>query len=226
MSSRIRLGLALAGASMASILFYLLASLENDNFEYSYLVWNLALAWLPLVLVLWLVRVLHSRVWSSWLPLVITLAWLGFLPNSFYMITDYIHLYEVVRVNVLFDVVMFTSFILNGLILGYLSVCLVHQEFLKRLSRRTSAVLIGGILLMTSFAIYIGRDLRWNTWDIMFNPASVIFDVSDRLINPGAHPQVVSTTISFFVLLSTIYIVVWQLMRAARTQPGVDQKRP
>jgi len=218
MSSRVRLGVALVCASVVSLVFYLVGSLENDRSDYSYLVWNLVLAWLPLLLILWLQRVLHSRVWSSWLPLVITLLWLGFLPNSFYMITDYIHLHEVARVNMLFDVVMFTSFILNGLVLGYLSLYLVHTEFLKRLSRRMSGILVGGVLLLTSFAIYIGRDLRWNTWDVVFNPASVIFDVSDRIINPAAHPQVLSTTLSFFVLLGITYVVVWQMMRAARTQ--------
>lgn len=218
MSSKVRLGIALVFSSAVSLVLFLLAGLDNDHFDFSYLVWNLWLAWLPLILVLWLQRMLRTRVWSSWMPLVITLLWLGFLPNSFYMITDYIHLHEVVRVNMLLDVVMFTSFILNGLVLGYLSLYIVHAEFLKRLSRRTSSLLVAGVLLLTSFAIYIGRDLRWNTWDIIFNPASVIFDVSDRIINPAAHPQVFSTTFSFFVLLSTIYVVVWQMMRAARAQ--------
>lgn len=218
MSSRVRLGVALACASTVSLIFYFIGSLENDRYDYSYLIWNLFLAWLPLLLVVWLQRILHGHVWSSWLPLIITLLWLGFLPNSFYMITDYIHLHEISRVNMLFDVVMFTSFILNGLVLGYLSLYLVHTEFLKRLSRRASSLLVGGVLLLTSFAIYIGRDLRWNTWDVVFNPASVIFDVSDRIINPAAHPQVFSTTISFFILLTIIYVVVWQMMRAARTQ--------
>lgn len=218
MSSRVRLGLALACSSAVSIMLYLISSLENGTIVYTYLVWNLGLAWIPLVLVLWLQRVLRGRLWSSWLPVVITVIWLSFLPNSFYMITDYIHLHELSRVNMLFDLVMFTSFIVNGVMLGYLSLFLVHQEFVKRLSRRTSAVFVAGVLLLASFAIFIGRDLRWNTWDVILNPASVIFDVSDRLINPSAHPQMLSTTLSFFVLLSSIYLVIWQMMRAARAQ--------
>lgn len=218
LSSRVRLGLSLFVASLVSVGFFLVASHENDNFAYAYLVWNLFLAWIPLVLVLWLVKLLKNRRWSSWLPFVVTGLWVLFLPNSFYMITDYIHLNEAPRANLLFDVITFTSFILNGIILGYLSLFLVHQEFIKRLSRRVAAGLVGGILLITSFAIYIGRDLRWNTWDIVFNPASVIFDVSDRIINPSAHPQVLSTTLSFFVLLTVVYAVIWQLMRVARAQ--------
>lgn len=218
LSSKLRLALALLLASVVSVGLYLIASLENGQFAYSYLTWNLFLAWIPLLLVLWLVKILKSRLWSSWLPLVVTVLWVLFLPNSFYMITDFIHLHGAPRVNLLFDVVTFTSFILNGIILGYLSLFLVHQEFLKRLNRRMAAGLVGAVLLLTSFAIYIGRDLRWNTWDIMFNPASVIFDVSDRVINPSAHPQVFSTTISFFVLLSSVYAVIWYMMRVARAQ--------
>lgn len=220
LSSRFRLGIALACSSLVSVILYAITSVENGEAAYSYLLWNLALAWLPLLLVMWLVRVLRSRLWSSWLPLLLTVIWISFLPNSFYMITDFIHVNEISRVNLLFDVVMFTSFILNGVVLGYLSLCLVHQELIKRLSRRTSAALVGGVLLLASFAIYIGRDLRWNTWDVLFNPASVIFDVSDRLLNPGAHPQVFSTTLSFFILLTSVYVIIWQLLRAARTQKG------
>lgn len=218
MSSRVRLGAALVCSSLVGVALFLVASLENNSFDYGYLLWNLGLAWIPLVLVLWLQKVLRTHLWSSWLPLIITLLWLSFLPNSFYMLTDYIHLHELERVNPLFDLVMFTSLILNALILGYLSLYLVHQEFVKRLTRQASALLVGGVLLLSSFAIFIGRDLRWNTWDVVLNPASVIFDVSDRLINPGAHPQVFSTTFSFFVLLTSIYVVIWQMMRAARTQ--------
>jgi uncharacterized membrane protein len=189
---------------------------QNDEMAYTYLLWNLGLAWIPLLLVLWLESVLHSRLWSSWMPLILTVLWLSFLPNSFYMITDFIHLQETARADLLFDVVMFTSFILNGVLLGYLSVFVVHTELVKRLSRKVSALLVGSVFALTSFAIYIGRDLRWNTWDVLFNPASVIFDVSDRILNPNAHPQIFSTTISFLALLASIYAILWQLSRTTK----------
>jgi len=213
-----RLGLALAGSSAVSIALFLLSGAQNNTFTEVYLIWNLGLAWVPLLFILWLQRLLRTRLWSGWQPLAITIVWLSFLPNSFYMITDLIHLHEIERTDMLFDLVMFTSFVMNGVMLGYLSLFLVHLELIKRLSRRVSALIISGVLLLASFAIFIGRDLRWNTWDVVLNPASVIFDVSDRLINPGAHPQVFSTTASFFVLLASTYVVVWYMLRAARTQ--------
>ncbi len=218
MSTRAKLGLALGASSLVSVGFWLVGAISNGNTELWYLVWNLALAWVPLLLALWLERILNLRLWSSWLALLVTFLWLAFLPNSFYVISDFVHLTEIPRVDIVSDVVMFGSFAINGLMLGYLSLFLVHGELRKRLSARTSGLLVTGILLISSFAIYIGRDLRWNTWDVIFSPASLLFDISDRLLNPGAHPQVLSTTAAFFVLLSSLYIVIFYMVRVARHQ--------
>lgn len=217
-SSRARLGLALGISSLVSICFLAAGSISNNSWEYSYMAWNLFLAWIPLGLALSLERILRTKLWSSWLALVVTLLWLGFLPNSFYILTDFIHVQEVPRVDVVFDVVMLGSFTLNGFILGFISLFIVHTELRKRLSAVFSGVLAAAVLLISSFAIYIGRDLRWNTWDVLFNPASLLFDVSDRIINVGVHPQVFSTTFSFFVLLGSTYGVVWYAVRALRQQ--------
>ena len=212
------MGFALFVSSLVSVGFWVAGAISNDSTEYGYLVWNLALAWIPLALALWLESVLNVKLWSSWLALLATLLWLAFLPNSFYLISDFVHLTEVPRADIVFDVVMFGSFALNGLLLGYLSLFLVHGELRKRLDVRTSGLMISAVLLLSSFAIYIGRDLRWNTWDVILSPASLLFDVSDRLINAGAHPQVFSTTLSFFILLSSLYVVILYIARALRQQ--------
>lgn len=216
LSSRTRLGLALGWSSITSLALFVVGIFSNDSTEFSYLIWNLALAWIPLALTLWLERTLRRKLWSSWQALALTLLWVAFLPNSFYMITDFIHLKEVARADILFDVITFTSFVANGVVLGFASLYMVHSELAQRVGRQISGALVSGTLLLTSFAIYIGRDLRWNTWDIVFNPASLLFDVSDRLLNPGTHPQVISTTFGFFVLLGSLYFIMWQLARNLR----------
>lgn len=218
LSTRARLGLALLASTLVSTGFWVAGAISNSSTEFWYLVNNLALAWIPLGLALWLERILRTKLWSSWLAMLVTFMWLGFLPNSFYVISDFVHLTEVPRADVVFDVVMFGSFAINGLILGYLSLFLVHGELRKRLSARASGIMVGAVILLSSFAIYIGRDLRWNTWDVVFSPASLLFDVSDRLLNAGAHPQIFSTTFSFFVLLGSIYVVILYIARALRQQ--------
>lgn len=116
----------------------------------------------------------------------------------------------------LYDIVMFTSFVFNGLVAGFMSLFLMHRELLKRMKYQNAHIVVAVVLLACSFAIYLGRSLRWNSWDVLVNPAGILFDVSDRVVNPGAHPQSFVTTVTFFLLLSSMYYVVWELVRALR----------
>lgn len=208
-------------ASAASILLYVGGVIRDPYYGYGYMVWNLFLAWVPLLLIVWLRQVLKRKRWSSWQGITLSVLWLGFLPNSFYMISDYIHLEDQPSVDVLYDAVMLTSFVLTGLFLGYLSLYLFHNELGRRLPARSARKIIAFVLFMCSIAIYLGRDLRWNTWDLFVNPAGILFDVSDRLINSRAHGQMFVTIFSFYLLLGVIYIIIRNI---ARQIPAAERK--
>jgi len=203
-------------STFASIVLFLIGAWRNHSWELAYLVWNLFLAWLPLLFAVWLVNVLRYKLWSSWEALLASFLWLLFLPNSFYMVSDFIHLGESPRVDILYDAVMFTSFIFVGVVLGLSSLYLVHQEFRKRFSIRSSTVWLGIIFLLCSFAIYLGRDLRWNSWDILTNPGGLVFDVSDRLLHPSAYRQMFVTTGTFLALISSMYGLTYKAIGLIR----------
>lgn len=207
---------ALGVGTLAALLLFLWGAYRNHTFYYSYLSWNLMLAWLPLLFAVLLVRSLRRKLWSAWEPLGYSLLWLLFLPNSFYMISDFIHLRDVPSVDILFDAVMFSAFIYTGVLLGITSLYLVHRELKRRLQPLTAAGLIGLTLLVSSFAIYIGRDLRWNSWDVVTNPGGLLFDVSDRFLRPEAYPQMLVTLFSFFILLSSMYVLAYHGAKAIR----------
>lgn len=203
-------------SSLVSVGLFTLRVLASQNTRYWFLLWNLALAWLPMLFAWWLVKRLQRQAWPSWQNVLLTALWLGFLPNSFYIASDLIHLRSTGEVSQLFDIVMFVSFTWNGFLLGFTSLFFVHQQLLARLKAANAHATVAVVLLLCSFAIYLGRYLRWNTWDVLINPAGLLFDVSDRLIYPTAHPQTFTTTASFFVLLSSMYVVVWQLIHIFR----------
>jgi len=213
-SSRERVVASLAGLTTVSVGLFVFGAITNHSWQFGYLVWNLFLAWLPLLIMALLFRSLQKHVWSSWRPFLLTLLWLIFLPNSFYMISDFVHIQDVVRHNLLYDVVMFTAFIFTAALVGFCSLYMVHVQLRRRISMRASSVLVAVILFLCSFAIYLGRDLRWNSWDVLVNPAGILFDVSDHLIHPLQHTDMFSMTISFFVLLTSLYVVGWQLGEA------------
>ncbi len=217
-SPRERVVASLAGLTGVSTLLFVAGAIADHSTAFSFMLYNLFLAWLPFVAALLLVRGLRTRLWSSWPMLLLTLLWLLLLPNSFYMISDFTHLGDMVHRNLLYDTVLFAACIFTAVLVGYCSLYMVHAQLRKRLSGRASASLIAVVLLLGSFAIYLGRNLRWNSWDVLLNPAGILFDVSDVLIHPLQHGAALSTTVSFFVLLGSLYVVGWQLGEATRQQ--------
>jgi uncharacterized membrane protein len=181
--------------------------------QFLFLPENLALAWLGLIFSWLLVRRLKNHRWLSLKSLGLTFLWFVFLPNTWYVLTDFIHVYDRPEISQLYDIAMMTALVINGFILGFTSLYLVHKQLLKRLSETKSFVLVGLTILFSSFAIYLGRDLRWNTWDVIAHPAGIIINVTDRIIDPLGHPRAVNVTALFFVLISTLYFAIWLFVR-------------
>lgn len=201
--------LALGVSTGVSLLLYAYAAIRNNSLAYDYLPWNLVLSWVPLLIAIRLTVVLRNKLWSSWEAMLTSFAWLVFLPNSFYMITDYIHLQDTGRVDILYDTAMFTSFIFTAVVLGFTSLVLVHAQFRKRFSSNLSTTIVSSILLACSFGIYIGRDLRWNSWDFLTNPGGLLFDITDRLTHISSYPQMILTVITYTILLLSMYRLLW-----------------
>lgn len=207
------LALALLLASGVSLLLYGVSVQRAGQLLYTYLPFNLVLAWIPLGLALWLSHLLKRRLWSSWLCLALTGLWLVFLPNSFYIVTDLIHLTSVYPEHLVLASVLFFSFALTGLLLGYSSVWLVHRRLLERVSPRAALAAIIVTLLACSVAIYVGRDLRWNSWDVLLSPDGLLYDLSIRFSHPAEYGTIAGVVGGFFVLLSGMYGVLLHLGR-------------
>lgn len=174
-----------------------------------YLLWNLFLAWVPFGLTIWLIRLLRRKAWSSWEGMAVSAAWIAFLPNSFYMVSDFIHLSEVNPDRLLFYSVLFASFIFTALALGIASLYMVHAELRRRLAAGAAWAWILCVLFICCVAIYVGRDLRWNSWDVLVDPAGLLFDLSSRLLRPSEYRSIIGVIAPFFVLLSSVYAIAW-----------------
>lgn len=210
---------ALLISNLVTVVLFLLRVIVTKDMRYWFLFWNLLLAWVPVFLAWLLIKQLKKQRWSDPLPLLLTLLWLVFLPNSFYLMSDLIHLKNTGEIGLLYDAVLFLSCIWNGAVAGMLSIYWVHKALLQRRTARFASLIVGATFLLTSIAIYLGRNLRWNTWDILANPAGLLFDVSERVINPLAHPQIFVTSLTFFVLLSSMYYVIWTFIQAIQVKP-------
>lgn len=80
---------------------------------------------------------------------------------------------------------------------------------------KTNTILVT-LLFISSFGVYLGRFLRWNTWDIISNPIDLLADIADRFIHPLSHGRTWGITLLMGTLLSFIYFSVSVLMKGAR----------
>jgi uncharacterized membrane protein len=71
------------------IFFYTYRVLMTQSFRFEFIFGNLALAWLGLIFGWLLVRKLKSKRWTNWESILLTVLWLMFLPNTWYVLTDF-----------------------------------------------------------------------------------------------------------------------------------------
>ncbi len=201
---------------LLSVFLLVIRIIASDSTRYIFLLWNLILAAIPVLIAYVLTQRVRQFGWIKWQQIVLTILFLGFLPNSFYLVTDLVHLRETYEASLIYDVVLLVSFMWSGLVLGYCAVYLVHIELKRRMSENQALGLAMLLLLAVSFAIYLGRYTRWNTWDLLMQPAGLLFDVSDRFINPAVHSDTYSTTGIIFLLLASLYFVIYETTQLVR----------
>jgi len=189
-------------------------ALSTESVSYSNLLWHLFLAWIPFLIAL-LVYDRHRRGVSPWAVLAPAIAWLLFLPNAPYLLTDYFLLRWVDGAPVWFDVVLLTAFAWTGLLLGFVSLFLMHAVARALFGRLTSWMLVIGVLGLTSFGVYVGRFWRWNSWDAIVQPTHLLGDLAARLSDPVAMSKVAAATIILTGFLTLAYVVLYSFLRLA-----------
>jgi uncharacterized membrane protein len=179
---------------------------------YDFLPWNLFLAWIPLIAATLVYdRARRGTPLAHLLPLAAV--WLLFLPNAPYLLTDFVHLGSRDDAPLWFDIVLFGSFAWTGMLLGFLSIFVMQTVVRNAYGWIWSWVLVGGSLAASSFGIYLGRSLRWNSWDFVVRPGALLQDIWARMADPLAYPRGVGMTLALTALLWTGYLTVYAFAR-------------
>jgi uncharacterized membrane protein len=179
----------------------------TEKVTFVFLIWNLFLAVIPFVISSVLVLAMHKL---NRVVLVLgILLWLLFFPNAPYILTDLFHLKERSGIPLWFDLMVILSAAWNGLILGLLSLQDIQYVISKRFSVVWSWVAVTLSLGLCGFGIYVGRYLRWNSWDVVTNPLGLTTDLLERITDPFTHPRTVGVTILYtsFLLLAYLFFV-------------------
>jgi uncharacterized membrane protein len=177
---------------------------------YAFLVVNLFLAAVPLFFSTALRIATHWRLhWT--IRLGVFSLWLLFLPNAPYILTDILHLTGASHAPAWYDLALLLSFSGTGLLLGYLSLIDVQAIVARSFGLTWGWIFAMVSLVLSGFAIYLGRFLRWNSWDVLIEPTRV-FDIIGGVVHPWAHTQAVSVTLIFGGILTLGYITLRVLL--------------
>jgi len=180
--------------------------LHTHSGIFLYMVWNLFLAYIPYALSNWLTAYPH-RMQQPFFRYALFLVWLLFLPNAFYILTDLYHLHDSRHplAPAWFDLALIFSCAWNGLLLGVLS--LRQMEKLYHFP-------VAPIMALNALGVYVGRYLRYNSWDIISNPLRLTADILNMVIHPFRNQYAWLMIACYTILLVFIYRMMKKLSKA------------
>ena len=144
--------------------------------------------------------------------------WLLFLPNAPYLISDLVHLQPRSDAPLWFDVVLLFSFAGAGVLLGLASLSNVHDAVTARFGTIAGWSLVLTSAPLTGLGIYLGRFLRWNSWDVWTNPRPLLADLITRLSDPLSHPKTLNVTLVYGLVFVASYVAMRSVTAPARSQ--------
>jgi len=167
-------------SSIISLVLLLIRVKVTHSFFLLFLIWNLILAVIPYIISNF-IKIDFSIKKYNFQNLFFIVSWLLFLPNTFYLITDFVHLNHNNLMQFCFDFMLLSSFTIAGFHFGILSISTIHQQIEFSYSKKISNLFIVTISYLCAFGIYLGRILRFNSWDIITNPINLINSITDCL---------------------------------------------
>ncbi|HLP86561.1 MAG TPA: DUF1361 domain-containing protein [Candidatus Paceibacterota bacterium] len=191
--------------TILAVVFNILRIIIWGKYSFAYILWNVFLAFIPFIISSILLSLSKENKLSKTIFFIGFFLWIIFIPNAPYVVTDFIHLGVSRSVPILYDVMLLFSSASVALILGFHSLYHIEQIFRAKYSARKTSILIVIITLLISFGMYLGRFLRFNSWDIFVNHISLIKNIWKIISQSTGHLDVYFYTGLFFFFLYLSY---------------------
>ncbi len=207
--------------SLVACLMAGLRFIHTENIRYLFYISNLLLAWLPFICSIFIMYIYNKIKTNKKGSIILCLGlffWLIFYPNAPYLITDFIHIsvynYAFKVKDILdfqtnfwiwYDFIAIALFVWLGLMLGFISLRINQLIILDRYNKVISWIFVTMISFLSGYGIYLGRFVRWNSWDIIINPLRLMkFVISDLKL------ETIMFTLIFGMFLLLSYILTWK----------------
>jgi uncharacterized membrane protein len=218
--------LALIISSAASVGLVAARIVWTTKLYYSFLIWNLFLAWLPMIFALLACDQYQRASRWNWRFLGLAGAWLIFFPNAPYIFTDLIHLTTRFYHHFWVDLTLILLCALTGLVLGFVSLYMMQSVVEQMLGRLASWVFIAAVAALSGFGIYLGRFMRFNSWDILFRPIQLYHGIGHWVADPLANANTLAFPILFATFLFIAYMMLYALTHLQPARPLLSPQQP
>ncbi|MGB7248915.1 MAG: DUF1361 domain-containing protein [Phormidesmis sp.] len=190
--------------------------------------WWISLALISLAMSVFLFKREKSRrtaIW--WLSLI---AFIAFLPNAPYVLTDIIHLIKATSsgtLRVWVVVVVLIPLHAIAILAGFeaYTLSLINQAYYLKQKGSERFILPTELLIhaLSAIGIYLGRFVRLNSWDLATDPTSVVAVTLNTLTTKRPAAVVFVT----FIILSVLYWIMKQItlglkLRIYYSKKGID----
>ena len=190
------------GLSVFSLFILIIRMKLTDSYYYLFLVWNLFLAFIPFAISTYLS--LDQKL-NNISFLMISMVWLLFLPNAPYIITDLFHLQYSHPNRIWLDVLTISAFAVTGMYFFYQSLLTMETVFKTKFGIITSTYITPLLIVLVAFGMYLGRYLRFNSWEILSQPFSIFESIIEIIFNPKTHYSAWLFTTLFALFLAVFY---------------------
>ena len=184
----------------------------SQELYFLFLVWNLFLALLPWVGAK-VAQHLHQKEWSRGMVFLCLGLTIVFLPNAPYLLTDLYHLRWTHSYNLMWlDILMLVAYAATGLVGFYATLFVLEQLLEAYWGKIWTAVFLVFLFFLNGFGVYLGRFLRFNSWNILTEPWILFEAIVERFLNPVAHPRTWGLTFGYgvFFLLGFYGLKLWK----------------
>lgn len=203
MNARVRIRRSVAwaaGASTVSIALLGIALALSPGTAPKYMGWNLVLAWVPVLLacvLYWCVRRGIPRIGV----LVVAVVWLAFLPNAPYLLTDLVHAGTPYGGATRLDVITLLAFAITGLVMFFAAMTPALEAARLAVGDHPARAAVLVCAIVTSLGMYLGRVLRWNSWDLAVRPVARLESAIPFVRTPADIAKAATFVIAIALLL-------------------------
>ncbi|WP_415410430.1 DUF1361 domain-containing protein [Staphylococcus agnetis] len=181
--------------------------------HFKFLLLNLTLAYIPLELAYLLKLFVPKRLFEWPLFVIYLVIFILMLPNTFYMVTDLIHLnqfsFSFLSGLVLIEWIHFGLLVTGVLFAVYCFTLIALELFHLPFPLWTRYIILLGMTLLNGLGIYMGRFLRFHSVHLINNPFSVVISTLKSIDTPA---------ITFIGLIALMQCLLLLCLKGVRTR--------